>query len=458
MGRLQRLAGKANRVDYETLLSKLQNRTFLVHNVHQEHPSVLQTRWAMSYLRGPLTKSEIRRLMAERKVDTQSMLPASTPERSQPKRVTPPSSLPLGVPPGFLDTPPVLDPAVIQVYLPVELAEDQAIGQLSGGPGHFDVERVTLVYEPAVLGAAYVRFVDRKRKVNERREKILLASIPDHLGGVDWGTAETLRLSLDDVLSSRPPGRFGQGPFFAPAPESMQSERDLKTMARSLADWLYYQSQLAIMIHAELEVFQQPGERERSFKARLRQLARERRDDELSKLEDKFDERLDRLEARLRKENRELVADQADYEARKREERITMGETILSLFMGRRRTRSISTVARKQRLSDKARMDIEESHQEISELEEDIAALEAELEDMAQEISRKWSDLLDDVSTEEIHPRRTDVDVRLVALAWVPGWYIEYSGRTTTIRAFPVAEQVSQPAFSVNGQFSGFLQ
>jgi len=441
-GAIAEVGGAGERVDYETLLSNLQNRTFLVHNVHQEHPSVIQTRWAMSYLRGPLTKLEIQQLMAERKAGAQAELPASSPERSQPMLVTPPSSPPWDIPPGFFATPPVLDPAVTQVYLPVELTEDDAIRQLSGGLGHSDIESVVLVYEPAILGGAYVRFVDRKRKVNEQREKILLALIPDHLGGVDWGAAETLRMSLDDALSSRPPGRFDRGPFFAPAPESAQSEQDLKSIARSLADWLYYQSQLSIMIHTELEVFQQPGERERSFKARLRQVARERRDDELDRLEDRFDERLDRLEARLRKEHRELVADRAEYDARKREEHITMGETILSFFMGRRRTRGISTIARKQRLSDKARMDIEESHQEIAELEEEIAALEAELEDVAREISRKWSDLLDDVSTEEIHPRRTDVDVRLVALAWVPSWTIQYGSRTgtqsATIRAYPI--------------------
>jgi sirohydrochlorin ferrochelatase len=164
----------------------------------------------------------------------------------------------------------------------------------------------------------------------------------------------------------------------------------------------------------------------------------------LEELEDKFDQRLDRLEARLRKEHRELVADRADYNARKREERITTGETILSFFLGRRRTRGISTIARKQRLSDKAKMDIEESQQEIAEVEEEIAALEADLEEKARAVSRRWSDLLDDVSTEEIHPRRNDVDVRLVALAWVPSWHIQYRDRTgtrtTVIRAFPAGE------------------
>jgi hypothetical protein len=78
--------------------------------------------------------------------------------------------------------------------------------------------------------------------------------------------------------------------------------------------------------------------------------------------------------------------------------------------------------------------DIEESQEEIEDLEEEIAELETELAAAAQEITRQWADLLDDLATEELHPRRTDVDVRLLALAWLPTWLVTYDdgGRTQT--------------------------
>jgi chromosome segregation ATPase len=212
-----------------------------------------------------------------------------------------------------------------------------------------------------------------------------------------------------------------------------------------LADWLYYNSRLTLTVHPALDVFRRPGERERSFKARLRQAARERRDAEVDRLTEKYETRIARLEARLRKEERDLVTEEADYEARKREERITMGETVLSFFMGRRRTRAVSTVARKQRLSDKAKLRIARTRQEIVELEEEIAALEEELGAAAQEITREWADLLDELTTEELHPRRTDVDVRLVALAWLPSWQITYHDgvrtRTATLAAYASLKQ-----------------
>jgi hypothetical protein len=117
-----------------------------------------------------------------------------------------------------------------------------------------------------------------------------------------------------------------------------------------------------------------------------------------------------------------------------------MGETIFSFFRGRRRTRAISTVASKRRLAEQAKLDVEETRLEIEGLEEEIDELEAELASAAKGITRRWTDLLDDLAIEEIHPRRTDVDVRLVALAWLPSWLITFDdgirSHRVTIPAF----------------------
>ena len=51
-----------DRGETERILSSLQKRTFFLHNVHEDAPVIFQTRWAMSYLRGPLTKDQIKLL------------------------------------------------------------------------------------------------------------------------------------------------------------------------------------------------------------------------------------------------------------------------------------------------------------------------------------------------------------------------------------------------------------
>jgi len=166
----------------------------------------------------------------------------------------------------------------------------------------------------------------------------------------------------------------------------------------------------------------------------------------VDKLEQKYETRLDRLEDKLRKEQQEMAEDEADYSARKQEELIGVGESVLGFFFGKRRsTRTFSRIASKRRMTSQAKMDIEESKEEIAELQEDMAEMEAELKEMSEEITRKWADMLEEITTDEITPRRTDVNVQLVALAWLPSWLVTYDEgfghQAATLAAYPLPER-----------------
>lgn len=437
-------------VDFDALISQLGSRVFLLHNVHEDAPLVFHTRWVMSYLRGPLTRPQVKQLMARRKPRTQSR--PIKPVAAEP---APPPEVEIAAgqaaspttPPGFSTHPPGLDPDFPQVYLPLEISDQAALGQLSQDLGRrVDVKQIQLVYEPGIIGGAEVRFLDRKRDIDERVEKVLLAPPPNEFGGIDWGDAEALAITLND-LSNQPEqlDAGGRGPFFGPAPEAANSARELKSISTDLADWLYYNSRQSITVHSELDLFQQPDESTRTFRIRLRQAARENRDKEVDQLEEQYQKQIERLMDKIRREERELAEDEVEYEARKREELIGIGESVLGFFVGRRSTRALSRAASRRRMTGKARLDIEESQEEITELKEEIQKLEIELQEEAEEITRKWADLLDEVSTEELTPRRTDVNVRLVALAWLPSWLISYRDgeqvQTATLAAYALPEE-----------------
>jgi hypothetical protein len=337
-----------------------------------------------------------------------------------------------------------LDPAVRQVFLPVTLSQEEAVRQLSQETGPaVEVTGTQLIYEPAIIGGAVVNFIDRKREITTQEESVRLVPAPDAVGHVNWGEAETLPVRLSEMVGQLARLDAERGPFFAPVPETANSPQELAVMAKDLVDWLYYNSRLPIAVHAELGVFKRPNESEREFKARLCQVARERRDAEVDTLKQKHAAQIEKLQAKLRKFERGLEAEEAEYDARKREELITTGETVLGFMMGRRYMRTMSRVATKRRLSTQSKYRIEETKDEIAELEEELSALGSELEQAANEISRKWSDMLGRLSTEELRPRRADIDVRLVALAWVPSWRVTYtagqpSGLTATIPAYPL--------------------
>lgn len=435
-------AGGTSSVDYDSLISQLDSRVFLLHNVHEERPIVFHTRWAMSYLRGPLTRPQIVDLMAEKKA-APSLSPSASPSptirleseaaiagpsaRSGPARRANVAQEPQ-VPEGFSPNPPALGHDVEQVYLPVELSERGAIRQLADQEGNMvEPTALKLIYEPAIMAFAEVRFVDRRREIDERIEHRLLVNAPERLGGVSWEDSAKLDLLMPDLLHDPEMLDPEQGPYFAHAPEKGNSSRELKSIAKDFADWLYYNSAIPLQIHEELELFQKPGENERTFKMRLQQAARERRDEEVDELESKIAKSIDRLQEKLRKEERELDEDEAELASRRQQEWIGIGETVLGAVFGRRSRRSLSRVSSNRRMTQRARMDIEESREEISELSAEIEELREQSQDEAEALTLKWAQMLDDISILEIKPRRTDVSVELVALAWKPSWLIQYT-------------------------------
>lgn len=415
-------------VDYDELISKLRSRVFLMHNVHTDRPIIFHTRWVMCYLRGPLTRPQIRRLMDRRKdviervgtklpmVQTIRSSSASLQTTYTPREAQ-----------GLLKKPPILDPSVTQVFLPVELNEREAISHLAKQKMvGLNLISAQLTYKPMILGRATVRFFERRRKIDKVSEKLMIATPPEDISGVDWAEAETPDIRLNNFLNR--PEQFGhnQIPVFTQVPENVNSIRDIKRVSKELSDWLYYNERLQIKVHPDLDVFQQPDESERNFFVRLQQAARERRDSDVDKLEEKHSKQLDRLETKIRRLERELAADKAEYDARKREEVVGVGETVLSFFLGRRRTSAATTIARRRRMTSKVKMDIEETKEEIGEIKEDVLQLEGELKESVKEITDKWDKVQEELIIEEIKPRRSDVKVHLVALAWTPFWQAAY--------------------------------
>ena len=225
-----------------------------------------------------------------------------------------------------------------------------------------------------------------------------------------------------------------------------KSFKELLQIEKELIDWLYSNGRLKIRVHPDMGTFQQAGESDRDFIIRLQQASREHRDEEVDKLEKKYAKQLDKMEEKLRKLGRRLSASETDYEGRKREEMLGIGGTALGFFLGRRSTSSLGTIARRRRMSAKAKMKVEETKEEISELKDNMTQLDNELKEAVEEITRKFEDTEDNLITEELRPRRTDVDVQLMALAWSPFWVISFkdgrSSRTIDMPAYPQLETI----------------
>ena len=442
----------SSRADFDRLISALRTRVFLLHNVHAGRPTIFQTRWAMSYLRGPLTRSQIRELMGTPAPTraTAEALPA-TPQPSVEAQGTPapacataealpatpqpavkpqaPSSLPPSSSPElpYGQVPPQLPSAVRQVFVPVQTSLDEALYRLAGEQGWPPRSVVgskgQLIYDPALIGLAVVRFAHARSRQTLEQVLTYLLPVTEASGFLDWSQGQ---VQLDaGVLVHKPV----PGALFGRLPVDLGNASRFAALEKEFGEHLFYNRSVTIWYNPHLKLYSELGETAKSFQRRCREAARQARDGEAEEIKGRYKGQFEQLIAKMQREKRELEEDQVEYAARKREEFFSGAETVVGLVTGRRTRRGASTASRKRRLTQQAKADIKESEEAIDDMEGQIDQVGANLKNELDELTARWAGLIDDVQQEEVRLRRTDVRVNLFGLAWLPGWDITVPGQ-----------------------------
>jgi hypothetical protein len=405
-------AGAAGKHDFSKIITSLSSRVFLMHNVHDTAPIVYHTRWALSYLRGPMTRPQVKTLMASRKEDLQQNTKANLNQNiSQSK-----SEKSVNV-----EVAPSLDHAVDQRYFSVWKSSSEAARILNSD------EQLSLAYLPHLISNCKVRYYDSKRDIDIIENKALLVSPPDDFGRAEWKNATQLDNWEKDVFP-KPDHPEGVSVDFYTVPDSMNSAKELKQVNKDLSDWLYQNKKHITMEHKDLKIYKEQDESNQSFLSRVQQAAREERDEELDTLQEKYEVKFDRIEEKIRKEEQDLDAAKADARDRKTAEMVGIAETIFSVFV-RKRSRSISSATSKSRMRRKAAQKVEAAKEDLEELMITQEELEQELKEKVEEIKVKWDTVSLGVTEKEITPRRTDIKVDEMIVAWVPFWKAK-DGRT----------------------------
>lgn len=391
---------------FDRLISALKTRMFILHNVHGEAPAVFYTRWAMSYLRGPLTRAQIRELMKGRQLELPAVsvptMAAEAEARTKPLAETVRETLEFA--------PPTLSDKIPQYYLPLSTAQAQALLQAG-----VTAAKGKLLYEPAAIGVATVRYTHPASGIDMQQQVAYLLRA-DRIGAIpDWSAAEELSIRANE-LETRPVAEAR----FAEVPAPLSDPARVKVLEKNFVDFLCRNRALIISYNPSLKVYARPGESERDFKARCQEAARKARDVEADKVKAKYESRLRALEERIRREERELEEDRAEYEGRKREELLSAGESVFGFLTGRRSSRAISTASRKRRLTQQAKADVEESLATLETLKKELDELNKELEQALAEVNNQWAEKLDDIREVQVTPKRTDVAIEVFGLAWVP--------------------------------------
>jgi hypothetical protein len=398
--------GGLDRGALEKLISALGSRVFLLNNVHENAPEVFQTRWTMSYLRGPLSRPQIAMLMAPLKAALPAPAPApaaapTAPAGAGPATVTPAAAA--QAPVSAAATPPAVPSGVSPAYLPLRGAAP------AGG---------SLAYVPMLVGAARVRLLDTKNQVDELIENARLAGFADGPVPIDWANAAEVSLAVAD-LESAP----REGAAFHELPPPAREAKGYARWSKDYADWLYQTQTVTLLRSKAQKLVSHNGESEADFRSRLAQGAREGRDAKAEALRAKYDAKVTALQQKLHTAQQAVDREENQERGAGLQAAVSVAGSILGGFLGRKSSSigSVTGAARGAGRVFQQRDDVKRAEENVKRVEGQLAELQASF---AQDTAGMGAG---GASTEEldsvlIRPKKADIDVTLVTLAFAPHW------------------------------------
>lgn len=431
-----------DRAHLETVISALGNRVFLLHDVHRGKPILFQSRWALSFLRGPMTRDQISLLMEPYK----QLLGEPKPDGSEdpPSTEVPPLAILLcpkckaelgtgtvGVcpqcgtavvpavgkvddrafkqgllaassEPGVAGTsthvPPVLPAGLAQFFLTVLMPRPQP------APGEAEAE---LVYQSRLLGIAEVVFANKRQELEHRRSYCLLADAPTTGHPASWHSAEAVAkpaASAPEVTAC-----------WEDVPETLNTVKKLKSLERTFVEFLYGNAKLALCKNRALDLTSEPGEDVLSFQQRCQAAARKQAEQAVMTEQVKYRAKFEALGASMPDDTPEAVRTEKE-------------ESSFIDWFNPFRIFSSSGEAEKPAPSAKDKAKADRRAESLRKLEGEWLAKRAA-------ILEKWKQVGEDYDELQLKPRKTDIQVTHFGLAWTPFWRLARSDGRVELKA-----------------------
>lgn len=381
--------GEYDRQFLDKAISGLNRREFLLNNVHENSPSIFSTRWVMSYLRGPLSREQIRSLMKDRKKGSESPGGIVREEPSRGKsRITP--------------IKPVIPPDINEYF----------IAPPAGS--------VSVTYKPYLLGIAETCYSQSSMGIDEKITYILGTESPSNGQEPDWRKAVNLEMDPEDIHTEA----MAHADFME-LPSTLAESRNYRKWKKEFITWIRQNRPLVIFRNRSLKMTGLPGEQKGDFEIRIEETLREKRDLEVEDLRKKYDRKMGTLQKQLIVAEQSIARESEQASSRNIETVISFGSALAGALLGRKSITATSTyrlgtaLSRAGRLR-KEKMDVERARERALLLQERISALE---KSMSEEIERLKNNLGKHRNSTEEYPiraRSTDINIKVFGLAWVP--------------------------------------
>lgn len=389
-----------DRQTMERSLSALGNRVFLMNNVHDDGPTVFQSRWALSYLRGPLSRDQISKLMADKR------------KQPQPSASSRQAAGSLSTAGGESNTRPIVPADVTEKFLiPTKIAGAKA----------------RMVYRPAILSQSSIHFVKSSADVDYWQDVQLLVDIDQEVPDPLWEKAK--RIEPDVLqLGNQPEDAFA----YAELPVALSASKNYASWEKSLKEYFFRHTQCTVYTCKALKQTSAPGVAEMDARIEFSHKAKELRDQAIDKLKIKFGDKIRSFQTRILASQQKLEREKEQANAKQMEGFFNIGTTILGALLGNKIASSTNVTRAASAVKGMGKaaaqkgdvMRAQESYEELMAAKDE---LERECQDEIEIVTSQFS--VENLALEaiDIPIRKADTKTKLLALVWVP-WQVDGQG------------------------------
>ncbi len=421
---LDGLEGAAPGVDrrsFDRMISLLGKRVFLLHNVHDTESKTFHTRWAMNYLPGPLTRTQIPAVNALARATERAL--ESPVAGVLPSKLTE-SSTSLG-----RDVPQALSGSVSSFYFPVNRGLSDVLQEV-GGQFPDKAPHPQYLYKAELVGQARAVYLARKYNISEEAEFTVRIDEMRKRGLVRWESQ--LVAPFDPNMLEHNP--LPEARFADVENLSGVDSKAVKELEIDFIDWIYRTQTLKLRINDALGVVAEPGVSDEEFRRMCEQAAKEKQQAEIEALTKKHGNQLKTLEDKLGREESRLDGYKQQLGYRRMEEVGKGVENVLGMLTGSRR--SVSTSLTKRRMTSQAKANVEKSELEIKNITRDIERIKAEQDAELSKVEQKWADTFDKVVEEPVSAYKKDIYIDQFGLLWLPYYAFEKGDDWVVVPAF----------------------
>jgi hypothetical protein len=365
--------GGLDRGEIERLLAGLRSRVFLLHNAHDHGHVLFHTRWAMSYLRGPLTRQQIKLLSP----------PGARPAIGAHHEARPAREV--VAPKG---TRPVFRVGIDEVFL-------------SDVPGTY------LAHLVATISLHYKR---ASHGLDTWEEHVILAPLDEESPWESAELSEPGELPLDHDAPS--------DAEFVPPPSGSVGKARFRTHAKQIKAHVYQSRPKILWRCRALKLQSKPDETKAEFSARVQLANREKRDAAVDKLRERFAKKVQRMDERIRRAETRVEREKSQYDQQKLQTGISMGATVLGALFGGRGMGRATSAARGAGRVAREREDVRRAEEQMRDLEEARRALEVDVEEEVQALQADLERDAPEVEEVIVRPTKADIQVSDLKLAW----------------------------------------